>query len=388
MNFFFLYCGVAGSSLCLIALFSESDPEDCRLSIDPPREDARLNDTQAGSRKKSFADAVVMSGGSGENHERSRLTLDSSTRITQVTCDSHPVTHFPFIESIVIMGDMRATKRRKNENTAQPTNATAVSGRMWKAGVAITVGIGAAAFILSFIALRDLCIQAGQPSEIAFLFPVIVDGTILQATLGVVSRRHDERARRFFWKILIGAAVVSIAGNAIHAVLTTTPGFNAVLAAVIATLPPISLLASTHALVVLGDPNLVPAETHHASTTAVGSHRESANNDATTPEPLAETGDKNRTIAESMIETPAETSSRTAAAGTLTRQLEMPLVDPLETHRDTAPIPVFHSHEDRRTWALARRAAGVEVPAIAHEVDRSIATVYRWLSEAQDPITV
>lgn len=107
------------------------------------------------------------------------------------------------------MDSMKRTKRCKNKNASVPENVTAVSGSMWFAGVTITVGIGAAAFILSFLALRDLCIQAGQPREIAFLFPVIVDGTILQATMGVVSRRHDHRARRFFWKILIGAATVS-----------------------------------------------------------------------------------------------------------------------------------------------------------------------------------
>lgn len=293
---------------------------------------------------------------------------------------------------IVTMGTMKWTKRRKNKNTSVPADVAAVSGSMWFAGVTITVGIGAAAFILSFLALRDLCIQAGQPREIAFLFPVIVDGTILQATMGVVSRRHDHRARRFFWKILIGAATVSIAGNAIHAVLTTTPGFNSVLAAVIATLPPISLLASTHALTVLGRrtaaPTENPAETHIESAPATQPRRETAHENATAPKTHVTTITENRAAAETASETPVARSTRTATADALARQLEVPLPHLPGTHLDTNAIPTFHSHEERREWALARRQAGVEVPVIAQEVDRSVATVYRWLSEADTSVTI
>ncbi|MCD2118366.1 MULTISPECIES: DUF2637 domain-containing protein [Rhodococcus] len=283
---------------------------------------------------------------------------------------------------------MMWTKRHKNKNASVPENVTAVSGSMWFAGVTITVGIGAAAFILSFLALRDLCIQAGQPREIAFLFPVIVDGTILQATMGVVSRRHDHRARRFFWKILIGAATVSIAGNAIHAVLTTTPGFNSVLAAVIATLPPISLLASTHALTVLGRRTAAPTETHIESAPATQPRRETAHENATAPTTHVTTITENRAAAETASETPVARSTRTATADALARQLEVPLPHLPGTHLDTNPIPAFHSHEERREWALARRQAGVEVPVIAQEVDRSVATVYRWLSEADTSVTI
>ncbi|MGW0021603.1 DUF2637 domain-containing protein [Rhodococcus sp. NPDC003382] len=287
---------------------------------------------------------------------------------------------------------MKAMKRRKNKNASAPANATTVSGFMWCAGIAITVVIGAAGFILSFIALRDLCIQAGQPREIAFLFPVIVDGTILQATMGVVSRRHDPDARRFFWKILIGAATVSIAGNAIHAVLTHAPGFNPVLAAVIATLPPISLLASTHALTVQGrratSPTETVTETHTESAAEASSQHKTVDENATVPEARTENTDQNRATTETVCEAPAVQQNRTTTADTLTPQLEVPLAELLETHHEADPTPTFHSHEERREWALARRKAGIEVPVIAQEVDRSIATVYRWLSEADEPATI
>ncbi|WP_245688049.1 DUF2637 domain-containing protein [Rhodococcus phenolicus] len=254
-------------------------------------------------------------------------------------------------------------RRRRRDSRAEKAALTAVapdptvSGWLWCCSVAITIVIAAASFILSFIALRDLCVQAGQPEETAFLFPVIIDGTILQATLGVVTQRHNDRSRKFFWKILTAAAAVSIAGNAIHAVLTIAPGFNPILAAVIATLPPAALLASTHSLTVLGrraattrptqQPQSqavpVPAETHHHAPAAVA-----------------------RTVAPAVV------------ARELGRQLEVPLpeLDGVD------PIPQFRSHEERREWALARREADVDITDIAREVDRSVATVYRWISES------
>lgn len=270
------------------------------------------------------------------------------------------------------MRTLESVRQRRRESRAEKAPLAAspatpsVSTPMWIGSVAITVGIAAASFILSFIALRDLSIQAGQPREIAFLFPVIIDGTILQATMGVVTRRHDRQARRFFWKILIGAAAVSIAGNAIHAVLTHAPGFNVVLAAVIAALPPISLLASTHALTKLGRHATREAETKE----------ESLKEPENTPDnftPLPSSGPHPIT----------EPGTRTTA-----RQVEVPLADlaatPVPTVSDPTPIPNFGSHEERREWALSRRKAGVDVPVIAQEVDRSIATVYRWFSEAPE----
>ena len=52
----------------------------------------------------------------------------------------------------------------------------------WFAAV-IIIAVGVAAFVLSFAALRDLAKLAHVPVEWAWLFPVIVDGTIIQATV-------------------------------------------------------------------------------------------------------------------------------------------------------------------------------------------------------------
>lgn len=59
-----------------------------------------------------------------------------------------------------------------------------------------------------------------------------------------------KRARGFFWTVLIAATLVSIAANAAHAklVVTSVPG---VLAAAVATVPPVVLLVATEGLSIL-----------------------------------------------------------------------------------------------------------------------------------------
>ncbi|MGX1762647.1 DUF2637 domain-containing protein [Streptomyces lydicus] len=118
----------------------------------------------------------------------------------------------------------------------------------WSAVVIITV-IGVAAFVLSFAALRDLAILANTPKRWAWLFPVIVDGTIIQATVGALVLAKSKERRWFLWVLAVGA-VVSVAGNSLHAVAAgrILPGWAAALVAAIA---PISLLVDTHGLAVL-----------------------------------------------------------------------------------------------------------------------------------------
>ncbi|MBM4527336.1 DUF2637 domain-containing protein [Rhodococcus hoagii] len=86
-----------------------------------------------------------------------------------------------------------------------------------------------ASFILSFVALADLLHMTGQPRELSYLFPVIIDGTILQATISILwLAGNDDRGkeRRFFWTVLAVAAGVSIAGNALHAWVSHAPDFD------------------------------------------------------------------------------------------------------------------------------------------------------------------
>ncbi|WP_433681208.1 DUF2637 domain-containing protein [Nocardia sp. CA-119907] len=118
----------------------------------------------------------------------------------------------------------------------------------WSA-VIIIAGVGAAAFRLSFATLRDLAVLAHIPAKDAWLFPVIVDGTIVLATLGAVVLAKSPERRWFTWVLMVGAAV-SVVGNSLHAVAAgrELPWWASALVAAVA---PISLLVDTHGLVVL-----------------------------------------------------------------------------------------------------------------------------------------
>ncbi len=120
--------------------------------------------------------------------------------------------------------------------------------------VSITFSVGAASFALSFTALRDLYARGHIPAGQAWLFPLMVDGAILLATLGVVVMAGDPQCRndrRFFWLVLCGGAAVSIACNALHAVLASDQPLNAWLRGFLAAVAPVWLLVTTHGLTLL-----------------------------------------------------------------------------------------------------------------------------------------
>lgn len=120
--------------------------------------------------------------------------------------------------------------------------------------VVITTVIGIASFVLSFAALWDLATMAGVPRQLSWLWPVIVDGTILQATISVIALAQFEgerSGRKFFWTVLVTAALVSIGANAMHAFISQTGTLHPTLSAAIATVAPVSLLAATHGLGIL-----------------------------------------------------------------------------------------------------------------------------------------
>ncbi|MBF6144202.1 DUF2637 domain-containing protein [Nocardia nova] len=115
--------------------------------------------------------------------------------------------------------------------------------------VLVIVGVGAAAFRLSFATLRDLAKLAHIPSSDAWLFPLIIDGTIVQATAGALVLAKSAERKFFTWVLVVGA-LVSVAGNSIHAVAAGKE-LPAWLCAIVAAIAPISLLVDTHGLAVL-----------------------------------------------------------------------------------------------------------------------------------------
>ncbi|EHB46438.1 DUF2637 domain-containing protein [Mycolicibacterium vinylchloridicum] len=121
--------------------------------------------------------------------------------------------------------------------------------------VAITAAIAVSSFILSFAALSDLARRTGSwAGWLPYLWPGIVDGAIVLATMGILATAAypDQRKnRQFFWAMLGVGALVSIGGNALHAILPATAPLPTALAFAVACVPPAGILGSTHAVQIL-----------------------------------------------------------------------------------------------------------------------------------------
>lgn len=121
--------------------------------------------------------------------------------------------------------------------------ATAVTG---------TFALTLVAFLLSYQALQGLAVLAGVPAAEGWLWPLIVDGVILEATISVVALRDGSgRARRFAWLLLVSGAAVSVAANIAHALITSNARVPTMIAALVASVAPLVEVAMTHLTVEL-----------------------------------------------------------------------------------------------------------------------------------------
>lgn len=109
------------------------------------------------------------------------------------------------------------------------------------ASIAGTILIALGAFWLSFTALRDLAERSGVPTGQAWVWPLIVDGLVLVATVAVVAL---DQHRWYAWTLLGIGASLSLAGNALHA--TYTRDLPVSVRILVAAVPPLALLAVTH----------------------------------------------------------------------------------------------------------------------------------------------
>jgi hypothetical protein len=122
-------------------------------------------------------------------------------------------------------------------------------------GIGSTVLIAVGAFVLSFASLTDLAARSGIDANLAWIWPIIVDGLIVAATVAIVALAgHDRKTLAYPWALLALGAVVSTAANAVHAIISVNQvngGVPPAVSAVMAAMPPVVLLAITHLTVLL-----------------------------------------------------------------------------------------------------------------------------------------
>ncbi|MEV0357372.1 DUF2637 domain-containing protein [Nocardia sp. NPDC050697] len=220
--------------------------------------------------------------------------------------------------------------------------STAMRAARWVA-VLVIVTIGVAAFALSFAALKELAIMARTPAELAWLWPVIVDGTIIQATISMLVLASGPE-RRWFLGVLVCGALVSVVGNSVHAAMAGEhlPWWAAALVAAVA---PVSLLVDTHGLAMLFR----------------ASNREPIPQAAAEPEPSPVT------VSEP---TPADSPRPAPAPAPVRRRKPAARRDPAKVAR-----------------AIEMHADGVKFPEIAAALGVSPSTARNYVGKAKTPDT-
>lgn len=118
--------------------------------------------------------------------------------------------------------------------------------------VAVTIAavaalaVGVAAFGRSFSALSHLATMHGWPADQAWILPTVLDGMIVVPTVATVVL-NGKAGRGYAWSLLVAGTVLSVAGNGVHAWLTTA----STVAVALAVIPPVALLAAVHLTIVI-----------------------------------------------------------------------------------------------------------------------------------------
>jgi hypothetical protein len=121
----------------------------------------------------------------------------------------------------------------------QPTSAAGV------------LGIGAAAFLLSYDALHSLALASGVRPGLARIWPGVLDGFIVVATLTVVAAKRARQPTWYPWALVALFSAASVAFNILHALDRYLAAARWVGPLVFA-MPPLALVLATHLLLQQG----------------------------------------------------------------------------------------------------------------------------------------
>jgi len=190
----------------------------------------------------------------------------------------------------------------------QPTSAAGV------------LGIGAAAFLLSYDALHSLALASGVRPGLARIWPGVLDGFIVVATLTVVAAKRASRPTWYPWALVVLFSAASVAFNILHAIDQALAPAGWVAALVFA-MPPVALVLATHLLLQQG----VWRRQHPGTAAAMGERLDDA---ATPPSPDASTS-----RAREGLRQPAARTALVAASPLPAASLQRPLADAATRHR-------------------------------------------------------
>lgn len=99
------------------------------------------------------------------------------------------------------------------------------------------IGLAVAGFAMSYDALHSLALSQGVSASLAWLWPLVVDGFIVVASLSVVRAVADGRRAVYPWLLVLAFSGISVAFNVVHAAPT-------LVARLVAAIPPAALVLS------------------------------------------------------------------------------------------------------------------------------------------------
>lgn len=99
------------------------------------------------------------------------------------------------------------------------------------------VALAAGSFALSYDALHQLAVANQVPRPLAWIWPLIVDGFIIVASLAILHAVQHGRTARYPWSLLVAFSTLSVAFNVLHAPPTA-------IARLVAAIPPLTLVLS------------------------------------------------------------------------------------------------------------------------------------------------
>jgi hypothetical protein len=116
-----------------------------------------------------------------------------------------------------------------------------MGGWTYRVSAAGVLVLAAAAFTLSYDALHQLALDSRVRPELAWLWPVVIDGTIVVALLTVLAAKRARRGAGYPWALAGLFSLASVAFNIAHAP-------DRPVARLVFAMAPVALVLTTHLL--------------------------------------------------------------------------------------------------------------------------------------------
>jgi len=109
--------------------------------------------------------------------------------------------------------------------------------RIRRASTTGVLALAVGGFSMSYGALHGLALAEGVPASLAWLWPLIVDGFIVVASLSVLHAVLEQRSSVYPWCLMLVFSAISVGFNVLHAAPTPV-------ARLVGAVPPLALVLS------------------------------------------------------------------------------------------------------------------------------------------------